>query len=703
MTDVGIEIKERRLIIETGQMARQASGAVVVKYGDTIVLATVVVDKRVREGIDFVPLAIDYQEKAYSAGKIPGGFLKREGRLSEKEILISRLIDRPLRPLFPSGFYSETQGIVSVLSFGNENVADILGIIGMSAAIHISEIPFNGPIGAIRVGRLDGKLIVNPDISECEKLEFDLVVAGTEDAVVMVEGGGSEVAESLLLEAIDYAHREIKKTIAVQNELRNLVGREKRIVAPIAESPELKNDVRALVSNGLMDAIRIPGKQQRQKALDAILDDAIKHFNTNDMREKFFGDAAKDITRDVANIFNDYEKEVVRDMILHKGVRVDGRKPDEIRDISCHTNILPRAHGSALFIRGETQAIVVTTLGTAGDEQKINALEGDVYKAFMLHYNFPPFSVGEVKSLHSPGRREIGHGLLAERSVKYVIPSKKEFPYTIRIVSDILESNGSSSMATVCGATLSLMDAAVPISSPVAGISMGLIKEGERVVVLTDILGLEDHLGDMDFKVAGTENGITAFQMDSKIAGISPEILKNAIEQAREGRLWIINKMKEAMPSHRQTLSPYAPRIYTIKIRKEKVRDVIGAGGKVIRGITDQTGARIDINDEGAINIASPDEESARKAIEIINGIVAEAEHGKIYMGKVVRVVDFGAFVEIFPGTDGLLHISQILDRRVEKVTDELNVGDEVLVKVIGIDSQGKIKLSRKEAMRESQ
>ncbi|MCL0074966.1 polyribonucleotide nucleotidyltransferase [Thermodesulfovibrionales bacterium] len=703
MTDVGIEIKERRLIIETGQMARQASGAVVVKYGDTIVLATVVVDKKVREGIDFVPLTIDYQEKAYSAGKIPGGFLKREGRLSEKEILISRLIDRPLRPLFPSGFYSETQGIVSVLSFGNENVADILGIIGMSAAIHISEIPFNGPIGAIRVGRLDGKLIVNPDISECEKLEFDLVVAGTEDAVVMVEGGGSEVAESLLLEAIDYAHREIKKTIAVQNELRNLVGREKRIVAPIAESPELKNDVRALVSNGLMDAIRMPGKQQRQKALDAILDDAIKHFNTNDMREKFFGDAAKDITRDVANIFNDYEKEVVRDMILHKGVRVDGRKPDEIRDISCHTNILPRAHGSALFIRGETQAIVVTTLGTAGDEQKINALEGDVYKAFMLHYNFPPFSVGEVKSLHSPGRREIGHGLLAERSVKYVIPSKKEFPYTIRIVSDILESNGSSSMATVCGATLSLMDAAVPISSPVAGISMGLIKEGERVVVLTDILGLEDHLGDMDFKVAGTENGITAFQMDSKIAGISPEILKNAIEQAREGRLWIINKMKEAMPSHRQTLSPYAPRIYTIKIRKEKVRDVIGAGGKVIRGITDQTGARIDINDEGAINIASPDEESARKAIAIINGIVAEAEHGKIYMGKVVRVVDFGAFVEIFPGTDGLLHISQILDRRVEKVTDELNVGDEVLVKVIGIDSQGKIKLSRKEAMRESQ
>ncbi|MCD5412220.1 MAG: polyribonucleotide nucleotidyltransferase [Thermodesulfovibrionales bacterium] len=703
MTDVGIEIKERRLIIETGQMARQASGAVVVKYGDTIVLATVVVDKKVREGIDFVPLTIDYQEKAYSAGKIPGGFLKREGRLSEKEILISRLIDRPLRPLFPSGFYSETQGIVSVLSFGNENVADILGIIGMSAAIHISEIPFNGPIGAIRVGRLDGKLIVNPDISECEKLEFDLVVAGTEDAVVMVEGGGSEVAESLLLEAIDYAHREIKKTIAVQNELRNLVGREKRIVAPIAESPELKNDVRALVSNGLMDAIRMPGKQQRQKALDAILDDAIKHFNTNDMREKFFGDAAKDITRDVANIFNDYEKEVVRDMILHKGVRVDGRKPDEIRDISCHTNILPRAHGSALFIRGETQAIVVTTLGTAGDEQKINALEGDVYKAFMLHYNFPPFSVGEVKSLHSPGRREIGHGLLAERSVKYVIPSKKEFPYTIRIVSDILESNGSSSMATVCGATLSLMDAAVPISSPVAGISMGLIKEGEKVVVLTDILGLEDHLGDMDFKVAGTENGITAFQMDSKIADISPEILKNAIEQAREGRLWIINKMKEAMPSHRQTLSPYAPRIYTIKIRKEKVRDVIGAGGKVIRGITDQTGARIDINDEGAINIASPDEESARKAIAIINGIVAEAEHGKIYMGKVVRVVDFGAFVEIFPGTDGLLHISQILDRRVEKVTDELNVGDEVLVKVIGIDSQGKIKLSRKEAMRESQ
>lgn len=701
MTTVELDIKGKRLILETGQMARQADGAVVAKYGDTVVLATAVAEKRVKEGLDFFPLTIDYQEKTYSAGKIPGGFFKREGKPSEREILVSRLIDRPIRPLFPRGFYSETQGIVSVLSYGSENVSDILGIIGMSAAIHISNIPFNGPVSAVRVGLLDGAFIINPNSIESEKLELNLVVAGTEDAVIMVEGGGSEVSEDLLLKAIDYAHQEIKRIVDLQNKLRSLIGKEKREVKVEVEIPELKDEIRRFVNDPLREAIKIPGKQSRQQAIDLILEDAIKHFNTLENRERFLGDPSRDLTRDIINIFDDYEKEIVRAMILKDGLRVDGRRPDEIRQISCHTGILPRAHGSALFIRGETQALVVTTLGTTEDEQKIDSLEGEIYKSFMLHYNFPPFSVGEVKPLRSPGRREIGHGALAERALKYVIPQKEKFPYTIRVVSDILESNGSSSMATVCGATLSLMDAGVPISAPVAGIAMGLIKEGDDVVVLTDILGLEDHLGDMDFKVAGTEKGITAFQMDVKIKGVTLEILRNALNQAYTGRLYILQKMKEAMPYPKKELSPYAPRIYTMQIKQDKIRDVIGTGGKVIRGIIEQTGVKIDISDTGLINIASPDEASAKKAIDIIKGIVAEAEVGKIYLGKVIRIADFGAFVEILPGVDGLLHISQISEKRIAKVTDELHVGDEVLVKVIEIDAQGRIRLSRKEAMRE--
>jgi len=701
MTTVELDKKGKSLILETGRMARQADGAVVVKYGDTVVLATAVADKRVKEGLDFFPLTIDYQEKTYSAGKIPGGFFKREGKPSEKEILVSRLIDRPIRPLFPKGFYSETQGIVSVLSYGNENVSDPLGIIGMSAAIHISNIPFNGPVGAVRVGILDGNFVINPDLFESDRLDLNLVVAGTEDAVIMVEGGGSEITEDLLIEAIDYAHKEIKRIVEIQNKLRNLIGKEKREVKEEIEVPELKNEIRSFVDKRLREAIRIPGKQSRQQALDIILEDTINHFNTTENRERFYGDPNKDLTRDIINIFEDYEKEIVRSMIIRDSVRVDGRRPDEIRQISCYTGILPRAHGSALFIRGETQALVVTTLGTAEDEQKIDSLEGEVYKSFMLHYNFPPFSVGEVRPLRSPGRREIGHGALAERALKYVIPPKEVFPYTIRIVSDILESNGSSSMATVCGATLSLMDAGVPIAKPVAGIAMGLIKEGDNVVVLTDILGLEDHLGDMDFKVAGTDKGITAFQMDVKIKGVTLDILRSALNQAHSGRLFILEKMKEAVPSPKKELSPYAPRIYTIQIKQDKIRDVIGTGGKVIRGIIEQTGVKIDISDTGVINIASPDEASAKKAMDIISGIVAEAELGKIYLGKVVRIADFGAFVEILPGVDGLLHISQISEKRISKVTDELNVGDEVLVKVIEIDSQGRIRLSRKAAMRE--
>ncbi|HEX8948147.1 MAG TPA: polyribonucleotide nucleotidyltransferase, partial [Dissulfurispiraceae bacterium] len=594
MTTVELEMRGKRLIIETGQMARQSGGAVVLKYGDTVVLATAVADKRVKEGLDFFPLTIDYQEKTYSAGKIPGGFFKREGKPSEKEVLTSRLIDRPLRPLFPKGFYSETQGIVSVLSYGSENVSDILGIIGMSTAVHISDIPFGGPIGAVRVGRLEGNLIVNPDLSEIENVDLNLVVAGTADAVIMVEGGGSEVSEAQLLEAIEFAHREIKRIVALQNELQAKVGKAKRALIPVQEPVELKREIRDFVAERTKEAIRIPGKLRRQEALDIILEDAIKHFNTPENAEKTLGDAGKDLTRDIANIFDVYEKEIVRNMILQEGVRADGRKPDEIRHIECIVGFLPRVHGSALFIRGETQALVATTLGTSEDEQKIDSLEGEMYKTFMLHYNFPPFSVGEVKPLRSPGRREIGHGALAERALKYVIPPKEVFPYTIRIVSDILESNGSSSMATVCGATLSLMDAGVPVPAPVAGIAMGLVKEGEQVVVLTDILGLEDHLGDMDFKVAGTEKGITAFQMDVKIGGVSAEILRTALEQARAGRLHILGKMTAALPSPRQELSPFAPRIYTMQIKQEKIRDVIGTGGKVIRGIIEQTGVKID-------------------------------------------------------------------------------------------------------------
>jgi polyribonucleotide nucleotidyltransferase len=703
MTSVEMEIKGKRLILETGQMARQSDGSVVLRYGDTVVLATAVASKTAKEGLDFFPLTIDYQEKTYAAGKIPGGFFKREGKPSEKEVLTSRLIDRPIRPLFPEGFYCETQGIASVLSYGSENISDMLGIIGMSAAIHISNIPFDGPIGAVRVGRIEGALVINPEMAEVDTLELNLVVAGTRDAVIMVEGGGAEISEETLIEAIEFAHQEIKKIVALQDELRAMVGKEKRPVLPVVEYPDLTAEVRQYVSGRMQEAIHIPGKHERQKALDLILAETVKQFNNPENALKYKNDAGSDLTRVIANIFNSYENEIVRNTIVNEGVRVDGRKPDEIRQISCHMGLLPRAHGSALFIRGETQALVATTLGTSEDEQKIDSLDGESFKKFMLHYNFPPFSVGEVKPLRSPGRREIGHGALAERAIKYVLPSSEGFPYTIRLVSDILESNGSSSMATVCGSTLSLMDAGVPISAPVAGIAMGMIKEGDKVVVLTDILGLEDHLGDMDFKVAGTSNGITAFQMDLKIGGVSSEILRSALEQAKKGRMHILGKMAEAMPAVRENLSPHAPRIYTMHIKPDKIREVIGSGGKVIRGIVEQTGCKIDIDDSGAINIASADEESAKKAIEIISGIVAEAELNKIYKGKVVRIADFGAFVEILPGTDGLLHISQISDKRIAKVTDELNVGDEIMVKVIEIDNQGRIRLSRKEAMKEIQ
>ncbi|MDH4230445.1 MAG: polyribonucleotide nucleotidyltransferase [Nitrospirota bacterium] len=686
-----VEVRGRELSLSTGRMARQADGSVVAQYGDTVVLATAVSSKTPREGIDFFPLTMDYQEKTYSAGKIPGGFFKREGRPTEKEILTSRLIDRPIRPLFPKGFSCETQGIVNVLSYGDENIADILGIVTMSAALHISDIPFNGPVAAVRIGRISGSFVINPDLRETEECDCNLVVAGTEDAVAMVEGSVQEMSEKDLLEAIDLAHEEIRKLCRFQNEFRAAAGKEKRVVVPPVKDEALNNAVKEICLDRIKTAIVIPDKMRRQAALDEILLEVIGKLNTGE----------KDVSRDISGAFNDIEKNLVRDMILNDNVRADGRTPEQIRQINSEVGLLPRTHGSSLFIRGETQCLAVVTLGTSDDEQRIDSLEGETSKTFMLHYNFPPFSVGEVRPLRSPGRREIGHGILAERALKAVMPTRNEFPYTVRIVSDILESNGSSSMATVCGGTLALMDAGVPIKAPVAGIAMGLIKEGEKVVVLTDILGLEDHLGDMDFKVTGTENGITAFQMDTKIGGISREIMEKALEQARQGRLFILGKIKETLGTHRESLAKHAPRIYTMQIKQDKIRDVIGTGGKVIRGIIEQTGVKIDIDDSGLINIAAADGEAAQKAIDIINNITAEAELGKIYTGKVKRIMDFGAFVEIIPGTEGLVHISQLSDKRVAKVTDVVNEGDEVLVKVIEIDKMGRIRLSMKEAMQE--
>ncbi|GBD99862.1 polyribonucleotide nucleotidyltransferase [bacterium BMS3Abin07] len=689
MEKVDIDVREQKLALETGEIAKQADGSVIAQYGDTVVLATAVSARKAREGLDFFPLTIDYQEKAYSAGKIPGGFLKREGRPSAKEILTSRLTDRPMRPLFPNDYKFETQGIITVLSYGEENVSDVLGITAMSAAFTVSDIPFDGPVAAVRVGRINGEFILNPDVNEIESCDLSFVVAGTGNAVVMVEGEADEVPEDIVLGAIDYAHENIKRLVSLQNDLAQKAGKPKRSYVVPEKDNEFPEKVREAAFDRLKSACVVPGKLERQKVIDKLQSEIIEDLNME----------GEDRSSEIAEIFHDFEREIVREMILNDRTRADGRKPDQIRDISCKIGFLPRAHGSALFERGETQAIVAATLGTSHDEQKIDSLDGESYKGFMLHYNFPPFSVGEVKPLRSPGRREIGHGALAEKSIKQVIPSNEDFPYTIRVVSDITESNGSSSMATVCGATLSLMDAGVPIKAPVAGIAMGLVQEGDSAVVLSDILGLEDHLGDMDFKVTGTEKGITAFQMDVKIAGISHEIMEKALSQAREGMLFILSKIKETIAEPRSELPDNAPRIYTMQVKKEKIRDIIGTGGKVIRGIIEETGCKIDINDDGVVNIASIDEESARMAKEIIKGIIEDAELGKIYLGKVKKVVDFGAFVEILPGTEGLLHISQIADKRIAKVTDEINEGDEVMVKVIEIDRAGKLKLSRKAAM----
>ena len=683
---VELVINGKTLSIETGRFARQANGAVLVRYGDTVVLATVVAQKGKREGLDFFPLTIDYREKSYSAGKIPGGFFKREGRPGEKEVLISRLTDRPIRPLFPKGFYYETQGIVSVLSFGSENISDIISIIGMSAALMVSDIPFLGPVGAIRVGLIDNEFVINPDFEKAQLCEMDIVVAGTEKAVLMVEGSSEEISEEQLLDAINLAHSQIKPIVELQRELTALVGKPKMQVEQIQVSDSLTQSVTSLSLDRIKESIVISDKLLRQLALDTVLHDVITSLSPEFPEKEI----------EIAQIFEELERNIVRKMIVEENRRVDGRGPDEIRPIYSDVGILPKTHGSALFVRGETQCLAVATLGTAEDEQRIDSLEGGFTKSFMLHYNFPPFSVGEVKPLRSAGRREIGHGHLAERAIQAVLPDNTEFPYTIRLVSDILESNGSSSMASVCGGSLALMDAGVPLRAPVAGIAMGLVKEGNKELILTDILGLEDHLGDMDFKVTGTNQGITAFQMDVKIEDMSMEILEEALERAKKGRIHVLKKMQETLSSHRSELAANAPRMYKMQIKPDKIRDVIGPSGKIIKGIIEMTGVKINVDDTGLINIASLDEEQAKKAIEIISGLVAEPEIDKIYIGKVKKIMDFGAIIEILPGTEGLLHISQISHSRIAKVTDEINEGDEFPVKVIDIDKSGRIRLSRK-------
>jgi polyribonucleotide nucleotidyltransferase len=690
---IQLDFHGRPLTVETGRMAKQAGGAALVQLGESVVLVTATALATAREGIDFFPLTCDYQEKTFAAGKIPGGFFKREGRPAEKEILTSRLIDRPLRPLFPKGFRCETQVIATVLSHDRENDPDVLSLLGASTALVISDIPWNGPIAAVRIGRIEGRFLINPTTSQLATSDMNVIVAGSRDAIVMVEGGAQMVPEAVVLEALFTAHAALQPLIDLQEKLRAAAGKAKRTFAPPAVDAELERQVREAALPALRAALAKSGKQERYEALDAARDDVVTRL----------GGGTPERAKEVSGLFDHLKKDVVREAIVHQGRRLDGRGLGDVRPITCEVEILPRTHGSALFTRGETQALVVSTLGTSSDEQKIDALIGETYKKFMLHYNFPPFSTGEVKFLRSPGRREIGHGALAERALAPVLPSEEQFPYTIRIVSEVLESNGSSSMATVCGGSLSLMDAGVPTKAPVAGVAMGLIKEGDHVSVLSDILGDEDHLGDMDFKIAGTDKGVTAVQMDIKIGGVTRAIMQQALEEARTARLHILGIMNETLGRPRGELSTYAPRIITIHIKPDRIRDLIGPGGKVIRGIVEETGVKIDVEDDGTVYVASADGESMQKAIDRIRGITAEAEVGKIYRGTVRKIVDFGAFVEIFPGTDGLVHISQLADERVRKVSDVLKEGDVIPVKVLEVDRSGKIRLSRKEALKEQE
>lgn len=692
MKRVEIEFHGRPLSIEVGRMAKQADGSALVRYGETVVLVTAVAAKEIKENIDFFPLTVDYQEKTFAAGKIPGGFFKREGRPSEKEILTCRLIDRSIRPLFADGLRCETQVIATVLSADRENDTDTVAMLGASVALEISDIPFKGPLAGVRVGRIRGQWVINPTQSQLPDSDVDLFISASRDAIVMVEGGGKMVPEDEVLEALFFGHEAAQPLLDLQEKLKREVGKSKRAVPVVTRDENLFKRTEELARDKILAAIAIPDKLERYQRLDEVQKEVVAQA----LQEY------PDRQKEIKGVLGELKKNYFRQRIIRDRLRIDGRDLKKIRPVTCEIQVLPRTHGSALFTRGETQALVVTTLGTGSDEQKIDGLIGEQYKKFMLHYNFPPFSVGEVKFLRGPGRREIGHGALAERALLPVLPKEEDFPYTVRIVSEILESNGSTSMATVCGGSLSLMDAGVPVSAPVVGIAMGLIKEGSEVRVLSDILGDEDHLGDMDFKVAGTAEGITALQMDIKIGGVTREIMKEALHQAREGRMVILAAMEAAIKEPRKEVSMLAPRIVTLRVKPEKIREVIGPGGKVIRGIIEATGAKIDVEDDGTVIIASTDEAASRKAVEMIQRITAEPEIGKIYRGTVRKIMDFGAFVEIFPGTDGLVHISQLSQERVKQVTDVLKEGDEVMVKVLEIDKQGKIRLSRKEAMAEA-
>jgi polyribonucleotide nucleotidyltransferase len=686
-----VEVAGRRLSIETGRVAEQANGAVILRQGDSVVLSTAVMAKEPREGIDWFPLTCDYEEKLYAAGKIPGAFMRREGRPSETAILASRLTDRPLRPLFPEGFRLDVQVVSTVLSVDQENDPTILSINGASTALVISDIPFQGPVGAVRMGFLDGKVVVNPSLSKMAESELDLVVAGTVDAILMVEAGAKGVTEQTVLEALEMAHNEIKRICEAQVELQQQVGKPKREYVP----PALPQQMIDIVSEYL--ALRLDGvlysadKSSREAALD-------------DLRLKTIVELGERFPEHVeifGKLFDKALKDRVRERIVEEGVRIDGRGLKDVRSINVEVGVLPRTHGSGLFTRGQTQALTIATLGSMSDQQKLDGLTDETFKRYMHHYNFPPFSVGEARPLRGPGRREIGHGALAERALLGVIPPVEEWPYTMRVVSEILSSNGSTSMASVCGSTLALMDAGVPIKSPVAGIAMGLVTREGKFAVLTDIQGVEDNLGDMDFKVAGTRDGITALQMDIKIKGLTHDIFAQALEQAREARLFVLDKMLAVLPRPRSEMSPYAPRITTIMINPDKIRDIIGPGGKMIRKITEETGAQIDVEDDGRVFIAAVDQEGGKRAIDWIKGLTDEVEVGKIYKGKVVRIMPFGAFVEVLPNQDGLVHISKLTDHRVERVEEVANVGDEIVVKATEVDSQGRLNLSRQAAIEE--
>jgi polyribonucleotide nucleotidyltransferase len=689
---VSTRIGDREFTIETGKLAKQADGSVIVKYGDTVLLVTACAAKQAREGLDFFPLTVDYRENFYAAGKIPGGFFKREGKPSEREVLNSRLIDRPIRPLFAEGFKNETQVVALVLSADTDIDPSMHAITGASTALYLSTIPFSTPIAAVRVGLIDGRYYLNPTYSEMKNSRLNLAIAGMEDGIAMVECGANEVSEEVMVEALNFGHEAVKQIIALQKELYAKINPKKIAVTPPLMDEVMTKHIEQAVRADLEDALdthKHP-KLQSYELVDAAKKKAVE----------LFPEADEDKVKMVKRIFDSMKERIFRDEILKKRERPDRRGFETIRPIWIETGMLPRTHGSAVFTRGETQALVTTTLGTADDAQRMDWLEGEAHKRFLMHYNFPPFSVGEVSPLRGPGRREVGHGALAERALLPVIPGEEDFPYTIRVVSDILESNGSSSMATVCGGSLALMDAGVPIKAPVAGIAMGLVKEGANYGILTDIAGAEDHYGDMDFKVAGTRDGITALQMDIKIPGVTAKIMAEALDQAKRGRLFILDKMQDAIAEVRPEMSIYAPRIYSMKIPTDKIRDVIGPGGKMIRSIIDQTGVKIDVSDDGRVNIASSDGPSAQKAIQIISDLTATAEIGKIYLGKVVRIADFGAFVELFPGTDGLLHISEIAEERIRNVRDILKEGDQVSVKVVGIEGN-KIKLSRRAVLRD--